>query len=71
MKNMVTFLVIGLIIGIILTSVIIFLSATSMMFKENKSNYDFETTLGELEKSVENAGWKIPHVKTVSGPILY
>ncbi|MEX0987569.1 MAG: DUF302 domain-containing protein [Bacteroidales bacterium] len=62
MNKMVTGLIIGVIAGTTITLLIIFFSAPSMMFKENKSNYDFQTTITELEKSVEAVGWKIPHV---------
>lgn len=62
MKNMTTGIIIGLIAGAIIAVLVIFLSAPSLMLKENKSKHDFETTLAEIEKSVESMGWKIPHV---------
>jgi uncharacterized protein (DUF302 family) len=62
MKNMLTGLILGGIIGIVVALAIVFFSAPSMMFKENKSKHDFETTIAELEKSVEVKGWKLPHV---------
>ncbi len=62
MKHMITGLIIGLLAGAIVALLILFISAPSMMLKENKSKHDFETTVAEIEKSVEAAGWKIPHV---------
>jgi len=62
MKKMLTGLILGAVIGLLLTIVFILVSAPSMMFKENKSKHDFETTIAELEKSVESLNWKIPHV---------
>ncbi len=62
MKNMTTGIIIGIIAGAIIALLVIFLSAPSLMLKENKSKHDFETTLAEIEKSVETMGWKIPHV---------
>lgn len=62
MKTMLPSLLIGVIAGAILALVIVFYSSPSIMFKENKSNYDFQTTVTEFEKSVLEAGWKIPHV---------
>lgn len=59
---MTTGIIIGLIAGAIIALLVIFLSAPSLMLKENKSKHDFETTLAEIEKSVESMGWKIPHV---------
>ncbi len=62
MKNMATGLIIGLIAGALLAFAVIFIISPSMMFKENKSKHDFETTIAQLEKSIEAEGWKIPHV---------
>jgi uncharacterized protein (DUF302 family) len=62
MKNMITGLIIGVISGAAIALLILFYSAPSMMFKEDKSKHDFQTTIEELEKSVESIGWKIPHV---------
>ncbi len=62
MKNMTTGIIIGLIAGAIIALLVIFFSAPSLMLKENKSKHDFETTLAEIEKSVESMGWKVPHV---------
>ena len=59
---MTTGLVIGLLAGFIVALLVIFYSSPSLMLKENKSKHDFETTLAEIEKSVESMGWKIPHV---------
>ncbi len=43
-------------------AIIIFLLSPSRMFRENKSNYDFETTVDKFQKSVVASGWKLPHV---------
>ena len=59
---MLTGVLIGIIFGGAVIGAILFFSSPKMMMKENKSNYDFETTVEKLEKSIEKAGWKIPHV---------
>ncbi|MEX0982852.1 MAG: hypothetical protein WD577_07025 [Bacteroidales bacterium] len=59
MKNMITGLIIGIISGAVIALLIAFYSSPSMMLKENKSKHDFQTTMEELEKSVESHGWKI------------
>ena len=59
---MLTGLLVGFLAGVLITFLVIFISTPSLMLKENKSKYDFETTLAEIEKSVESIGWKIPHV---------
>jgi uncharacterized protein (DUF302 family) len=62
MNKMVTGIIIGIASGAIIVFLIAFFSAPSVMFKESKSKHDFETTITMLEKSVEDANWKIPHV---------
>ena len=66
---MITGLIIGLIVGIIIALLVIFYSAPSIMFKENKSKHDFETTIAELEKTVADAGWVIPHVNDLQASL--
>lgn len=62
MKSMITGLIAGFIAGILITLLILFYSTPSIMLSEDKSNYDFETTVQDFENSVKQAGWKIPHV---------
>ncbi|MFC2089170.1 DUF302 domain-containing protein [Bacteroidota bacterium] len=62
MKKSYSSLAIGAATGVVLTALIIFFISPAIMFKENKSNYDFETTVAKFEKSVQEAGWKLPHV---------
>lgn len=62
MNNMTTGIIIGLIAGVLIALLAIFFSSPSLMLKENKSKHDFETTLAEIEKSVDSMGWKITHV---------
>ena len=62
MKNMTAGIIIGLVAGALIAVLVIFFSSPSLMLKENKSKHDFETTLAEIEKSVESLGWKIPHI---------
>ncbi|MDF1571899.1 MAG: DUF302 domain-containing protein [Bacteroidales bacterium] len=62
MKNMTTGIIIGLVAGALIAVLAIFFSSPSLMLKENKSKHDFETTLAQIEKSVDSLGWKIPHI---------
>lgn len=62
MKKMLTGILIGIVSGAALALLILYFSLPKMMFKEDKSNYDFQTTIEEIEKSVADANWKIPHV---------
>jgi uncharacterized protein (DUF302 family) len=69
MKNMITGLIIGMIGGAVIALLILFYSSPSMMLKENKSKHDFQTTMAEIEKSVEGYGWKIPHVNDLQATL--
>jgi uncharacterized protein (DUF302 family) len=60
MKTMIAPLMIGLLIGAVITFTVLFYSSPSILLKENKSNYDFQTTVEEFEKSVKATGWLIP-----------
>lgn len=62
---MITGLIIGLILGIVITFLVVFYSSPALMFKEHKSKHDFETTIVELEKTVTEKGWLIPHVNNL------
>ncbi len=49
----------GVITGLVLMGVVMFLTMPSMMLLEDQSNYDFETTVEKFEAAVEANGWKI------------
>ena len=59
---MLTGIVIGLLAGLFLGLLIMYLSTPSIMFKENKVEGDFDLITGKLEESVVASGWKVPHV---------
>lgn len=62
MTKMGTGIVIGLVAGIIVAFIAIYLTAPKMMFKETKVDTDFETTVANVETAVADHGWKMPHV---------
>lgn len=55
-------MVIGLLAGLFLGMLIVYLSAPSIMFKENRVEGDFDQITGKLEESVVASGWKVPNV---------
>lgn len=57
---MITGIIIGVVSGIFLGLLILFLSAPKLMFNEDMSNKDFDTTVAELEKAIDEKGWKTP-----------
>ncbi len=61
-KKNVIFGVIGILVGIILTGIIMFSSAQSMMLKEEQLNMSFNEAAELLEKTTKDKGWKIPVV---------
>ncbi len=69
MSKMVTTIIISLLSGALIAIGILFFSAPSMMLREDKSKHDFQTTTEEIEKSVEAAGWKIPHVNDLQATL--
>ncbi len=59
MKQLIIASSVSFVSGIFLTLLIIFLAAPGIMMMEDKSNYDFQTTMRLLEESVEKHNWKI------------
>jgi uncharacterized protein (DUF302 family) len=62
MKKSIIYTVAGLAGGVVLTLIIIFLSAQSVMLDEKKSQYDFEKSVEMFKEKAEADGWKIPTV---------
>ena len=58
----IVFLVVGLIIGAVITVLVIKSSAPKLLVLESKSQYGFEETLDRLQGAVDSLGWKTPHV---------
>ena len=59
---MLTGIIIGLLAGIIIGFLIIYLAMPSLMFKENRFQQDFDTTVARVEETVVAKGWKVPHI---------
>jgi uncharacterized protein (DUF302 family) len=66
---MLTTIIISFLSGALITIMILFFSAPSMMLREDKSKHDFQRTTEEIEKSVEAAGWKIPHINDLQATL--
>lgn len=62
MKGMITGIIIGLVAGVIIGLLVAFFVSPSLMFREDRYQKDFDTTVAELEKVVLAKGWKIPQV---------
>ncbi|MCK5136367.1 MAG: hypothetical protein KAR19_11315 [Bacteroidales bacterium] len=63
MKRMLTGIIIGLVTGIIIGMLILFFSSPSLMFREDLSKKNFDTTVARVEEVVVAKGWKIPYVQ--------
>jgi uncharacterized protein (DUF302 family) len=59
---MFTGIIIGIIAGLALGLLIAFFISPSLMFREDKYSKDFDAAVADLEKVVEERGWKIPAV---------
>ncbi|MDF1575945.1 MAG: DUF302 domain-containing protein [Bacteroidales bacterium] len=62
MNRMLTGIIIGVVSGLLLGLLIVFFISPSLMFREDRNTKDFETTVADLEKAIENQGWKTPVV---------
>jgi len=61
-KTMIITVLASVAVGIVLTLVIMFLSAQSVMLKERESKYDFAQSVEVFTNFVEANGWKIPTI---------
>jgi len=59
---MLTGIIIGLLAGVLLGWLVVYLMAPSLMFKENQVKGEFDQITAKLDNAVLAAGWKIPHV---------
>ena len=62
MRPMITGIIIGVVSGILVGLLLLFLTAPKLMFREDQSTMDFDTTVAELEKAIEEKGWKTPAI---------
>ncbi len=49
----------SLILGVLITLLILWVSAPSMMMLEDESNYDFDTTIERFEEALDDGGWSV------------
>ncbi len=61
-KQSIIILVVGVVAGVLLTSLFAYRSAPGMMLKEAESKYDFEESVEVFEQTAMDMGWKIPTV---------
>lgn len=59
---MLTGIIIGIASGIVLGLLIVFFASPSLMFREDRYDKDFDTTVAKLEEAILAKGWKIPAV---------
>ena len=62
MKNTILGGIGGLVVGVILTMLVMYLMAPKMMLMEDESMYNFEESKAKFEASVEAHGWAIPAI---------
>jgi uncharacterized protein (DUF302 family) len=70
MNNSMFFLIIGIIIGAILSAFIIFRMSPNIILKETESKYNFKETLSRFTAAVEEGGWKIPVTHDLQATLL-
>lgn len=70
MKKTMVFFIGGILLGAIIGAYVIFRMSPGLMLLENKSRYDFETTVSTFREAVESGGWKIPAVHDLQATLL-
>lgn len=70
MKKTMSFFIIGLIIGGLLTGYFLFRLSPGIILKENQSKYGFEESIEKLELAIEESGWKMPAKHDLQATLL-
>ncbi|MCP4144246.1 MAG: DUF302 domain-containing protein [bacterium] len=63
------YLIIGLLVGSLLTCVALYKAAPGMMLIEDTIDLSIEDALSKLEKAAEDMGWKVPKVHMISDSV--
>lgn len=58
----VVYLLIGIVLGIVLTLIVLKYYAPKLIIKEGVSKYSFNETIDRLVSAVERNNWRMPHV---------
>ena len=67
---MLTGILIGVVSGMVFGLLIAFFIAPSLMFREDNNSKNFESTVANLEKSIEARGWKTPVIHDLQATML-
>ena len=59
---MITGIVLGVIAGLLLGGLIIYLSLPKLMFRESESTMGFDATVTRVQQAIDAKGWKTPAV---------
>lgn len=70
MKKTMSFFIIGLLAGGLVTTLLLFWLSPGIILKENQSKFNFEESVSRLEKVVEENGWKIPAKHDLQATLL-
>jgi len=70
MKKIFVSLVIGILIGIVITGIVVWKNMPSQMMNVAKSKYDFEETVSRLEEASYENNWEVLHIYDM-GDCLY
>lgn len=57
----ITMLIVGLILGIVLTLIVLAVALPRLMFLVDESKFDFDATALAIEKQTAEKGWSMPH----------
>ncbi len=63
------YLIIGILLGSLLTCLLMYKAAPGMMLIEDKVDMSIEDALNKLEQAAENLGWKVPTVHMISDSV--
>lgn len=68
-KSATLFIIVGLIIGSLLTGIVAWNAMPNMMLQIHKSKLNFEETVAMIEKTAKAKGWSCPKIYNIQGSL--
>ncbi|MBT7311192.1 DUF302 domain-containing protein, partial [bacterium] len=63
------YLLIGIVLGSLLTGFVMYKAAPGMMLIEDTIDMDLEDAIAKLETTAESVGWKVPTIHMISDSV--
>jgi uncharacterized protein (DUF302 family) len=70
MARKVAIFIAGLVVGVLLMGVLVYMALPRMMLRVHRSALDFDSTVTSIENAAESHEWKVPKIYDIQGSIV-